>query len=122
VEADGLMAYQRLEVGRLDRRVTIQALTETSDGTGGQDRAWSDIATVYASIEPGSGREFMAAQQVQPELSHIVRIHFRTGLTSKHKLKYAPNGVARSFSIHAVIDPHEENEQLVLLCAEVAPV
>jgi SPP1 family predicted phage head-tail adaptor len=116
------MAYQRLEVGLLDRRVTIQALTETSDGTGGQDRAWSDIATVYASIEPGSGREFMAAQQVQPELSHIVRIHFRTGLTSKHKLKYAPNGVARSFSIHAVIDPHEENEQLVLLCAEVAPV
>jgi SPP1 family predicted phage head-tail adaptor len=122
VEADGLMAYQRLEVGRLDRRVTIQALTETSDGTGGQDRAWSDIATVYASIEPGSGREFMAAQQVQPELSHIVRIHFRTGLTSKHKLKYAPNGVARSFSIHAVIDPHEENEQLVLFCSEIEPV
>jgi SPP1 family predicted phage head-tail adaptor len=122
VEADGLMAYQRIESGRLDRRVTIQALTETSDGAGGQDRAWSDVTTVWASIEPGSGREFVAAQQMQPELSHVVRIHFRTGVTSKHKLKYAPNGVARSFSIHAVIDPHEENEQLVLLCAEVAPV
>lgn len=116
------MAFKALEAGRLDKRVTIQTLVESSDGAGGQNRSWAAGAlTVWASVEPGTGREFAAAQQLQPELSHIVTIRYRTGITPKMRIKYMAGGVTRTFSIHSLVDPLERHEQLQLYCSEIVP-
>jgi SPP1 family predicted phage head-tail adaptor len=66
------MTYRVLDAGALDKRVTIQARNESDDGGGGQTIAWTDVAIVWASVAPGTGREFTLAQQLQPELSHVV--------------------------------------------------
>ena len=115
------MRYAPIRAGSLDKRVTIQTRNETDDGAGGQTIVYADLATVWASIEPGTGREFVAAQQLQPELSHIVTIRYRSDVTAKHRIKYVSNGVARSFAIHIPVDPLERHEQLVLYCSELTP-
>lgn len=100
-----------------DRSVTIQSVSESDDGGGGLTRSWSDGATVNAKIDTTGGREFELAMQRTPELTHLVTIAYRTGVTAKHRLKYG----ARILAIHAVIDPTERHEQLVLHCSEVSP-
>ncbi len=113
------MADRPLNAGALDKTVTLQRRLETDDGGGGVDINYSDIADLRAAITPGTGREFVQAQQLTPELSHIVTIRYRDGVSSAHRLKYVVRGVSRFFPIHIMRDPLERHEQLVLYCSEV---
>lgn len=110
-----------LEAGRLNKRVTLQSRSDADDGGGGSEVTYADAVSLDAAIEPGQGREFVQAQQLVPELSHTVTIRFRKSVTPKHRFKYVANGEVRLFAIHAMIDPEERHEQLVLLCSEVTP-
>lgn len=114
------MSYQPLDAGSLDKRVTIQSRVGTDDDGGGQTITWTDVAGWYVSISPTGGREFAAAQQIQPELTHEVKGRFRTDVTAKHRLRYVANNVTRHFAIHATLDPMERHEQLVCYCSEIA--
>lgn len=116
------MPYRPLNAGRLDKRVTVQSSVFSDDGAGGQSIAWLDVATVWASIDTGSGREFMAAQQLLPELTHLVTIRYRDDVTAANRLIYLSRGNTRVLTIQSKIDPLERHEQLVLSCKEeVAP-
>lgn len=116
-----MAVLETLSSGRLDKRVTVQSLGEASDGAGGQSRTWSDGVTVWAAIEQGAGREFMAAQELQPELSHIVTMRYRSTVGPKNRLKYVAGGVTRTFQVHAILDPLERHEQLQCYCSEIVP-
>lgn len=111
--------YQPLNAGDLNKRVTIQAESRTDDDGGGQAITWSDIGSWWVSINTTGGREFRAAQQLQPELTHEIKGRFRLDVTAKHRLIYVTNNVRREFSIHAAIDPMERHEQLVCFCSEL---
>ncbi len=114
------MADRPLSAGALDKQVTLQRRIATDDGGGGSDISYVDVADMKASITPGTGREFVQAQQLTPELSHVVAIRYRDGVSSAHRLRYVVRGVTRLFPIHIVRDPLERHEQLVLYCSEVS--
>lgn len=116
------MPYRPLDAGKLDKRVILQYTVETDDGGGGVTIDYIDTSTAWASIEPGSGREFSDAKQLNPELSHIVKMRYRAGVTDKHRIRYVAQSVVRIFSIVSVADPLERHEQLVLMCSEQPPV
>lgn len=54
-----------MDAGELDRRITLQRVSETDDGYGTVAGAWNDIATVWAKLMPMSGAERLAALQNQ---------------------------------------------------------
>ncbi len=116
--------YQPIDAGTLDKRVTIQRLTETDDAAGGAGltTAWTDAGTWSVGIDTTGGREFRAAQQLQPELTHEIKGRFRTDVSTKNRLAFVGKSILRSFVIHAVINPMQRNEQLVCFCSEIAPV
>lgn len=103
-----------MRAGNLRSRVTIQSRSSTPDSFGEQGSAWQDVATVWASVEPLSGRELLSAQQVQGEISHRVRCRFRSGVTTAHRLLFA----GRVLDIQAVINPQERGVMLEILCRE----
>lgn len=111
--------YQPLEAGSLDKHVTIQAESRADDGGGGQEITLSDIGSWWVSVNTTGGREFRAAQQLQPELTHEIKGRFRPDVTAKHRLVYVSNNTTRIFNIHSVIDPMERHEQLVCFCSEL---
>jgi len=115
-----LGAYRSVMAGRLDKRVTIQSLTQVDDGGGGKTNTWADGQTCWAAIEPGTGREFYDAKQQTPELSHVVTVRYRA-VTPKHRIKFVAGGVTRIFNVRYVQDPVERREQLILYCSEVVP-
>ncbi len=103
-----------LKAGALRHRVTLQTVGETPDGGGGFTTAWTDVATVWAAIEPLRGRERLHAQQLENPVTHRVTIRYRAGVTAKMRLKFGP----RILNIRAVVNPSERNRTLELLCEE----
>lgn len=100
--------------GRLRHRVTFQALTRTPDAGGGATETWTDVATVWAAVEPLAGTERLRAMQVSPTLSHRIRTRYRAGITTANRAVYD----GREFDITAVIDPGERHRELQLLAEE----
>jgi len=76
-----------LKAGHLDKRVAIEQNTPTTNDIGETVASWSTLATVWASIEPLTGREVLQAQQVQAESTVRIRIRYYSGLTAAHRLK-----------------------------------
>ncbi len=117
------MAYSPINAGDLTKVVTIQSRTDTDDagGGGGLTPAWANVGPWHVGISTTGGREFQAAQQLQPELTHEIKGRFRTDVSSKHRLLYVSNSILRVFAIVARIDPEERHEQLVCHCTEILP-
>ena len=88
--------------------------TLTPDGGGGFILTWTDVATVWAAIEPLKGAERLHAQQLQSPVTHRVTMRYRAGVRPSMRLVFD----ARTLNIRAVIDPQERNRTLELLCEE----
>lgn len=50
-----------MNAGELDRRITLQRLTETDDGYGTVASGWNTLATVWAKLMPILGAEKLQA-------------------------------------------------------------
>lgn len=103
-----------ISAGDLRHQVTIQQRATTQDALGGPSTTWTTLCTTRAQISPLNGRELLAAQAVQSEVSHNVVMRYRPGITAAMRLIYA----GRIFNIHAVIDDNEAHRQLSLTCSE----
>ena len=65
-----------LPIGKLDRQITLQSLTQTQGEYGELIDTWSDVATVWANAYAGAGKEFVAARQVNAEVSMQFQIRW----------------------------------------------
>lgn len=105
--------------GTLNKRVTIQSpTTPTSDGAGGTiaTEPWTDLATVWASVSPLTGRETLQAQAVEAETTHRVTIRYRDCVTARSRILLGE----RVFKITAPPrDTDERHRELVIDCVEV---
>jgi len=93
--------------GKLRHRIRLEDYVEVTDESGDviQDpqtgevlRRWELVANLWASIEPLSAREFIAAQSTQSEVRGRIVIRYRAGVSATmrvvHKgLQYAIFGV-----------------------------
>ena len=101
-------------IGKLRSQVTLQTNTQTRDAGGGYADSWAGTATLWARIEPLSGRERLAAQQIEDTVTHRVTIRYRSGVSAQQRIAFG----VRVFNIRAVLDVDERNEWLELLCEE----
>lgn len=70
------------QAGKLRKRLTLQVNQPSAkDNFGAWVDNWVDVATVYASVEPISGREFFNAAQIQSDITHRIRMRVRKDLT-----------------------------------------
>jgi len=103
-----------MRLGPLRQRVNIQARSATVDAFGQESETWATVATVWASVEPLSGRELLTAQQVQGETTHRVRMRYQAGVTTSTRLLFN----LRPFDVRSVINKNEAGVSLELLCTE----
>lgn len=108
-----------IRAGQLSRRITIQQQSPSVDSFGQQVSTWTDVATVWASIEPSVGRELMAAQAVSIDQPTTITIRWQPIFASPKAvaaMRVAYNG--RIFDIHSVENEGERNTLLTLLASE----
>lgn len=104
-----------MRAGWLRHRVEILAKEASQNGFGEEVVTWVPAATVWASVEPLRGREYVEAKQGQVEVSHRVVMRYREGMGSEMRLRI-PGG--RVLEIESVINPLERGERLELMCRE----
>ena len=108
-----------IDPGKMRHRITFQRFSGALDDFGDPLQAdaanWTDVATMWAAIDPISGREFYAAEQSQSEVSHKIRCRYRTVLDTAMRITYGK----RRFKIISLIDWEERHESLLLMCKEV---
>jgi SPP1 family predicted phage head-tail adaptor len=78
-----------LQIGKLDRRITIQQLTKgVGEDYGEPTETWSDWVTVWANVYSGAGREFEQARQVNAEIDTQFQIRWRPGILATMRILY----------------------------------
>ncbi len=107
-----------MRAGQLRQRVTLQRNGPYQDpDSGEQVDGWSDIlgAAIPCSFEPVSGREFIAAQSTQNEVTARILIRYRSGVTTD--LRAVHRGTV--YNIEAVLaDKNSGREYLTLMVSE----
>lgn len=106
-----------LAAGELPHRISIEAPVDGTGDYGEPVRTWKRVADRWAQVQPLSGSEQFQAMQVIATCSHVIRIRYMDGITSRMRIRY-PLGSARIFEIGSAIDVDERHETLELLCTE----
>lgn len=105
-----------MKAGKLRHRVTVQRRDMTQDSmTGAMVEGWADVATVWASVEPLSVREFIASHATQGELSARIVMRYRSDIDETMRIKFRE----RVYNIHGVLpDPVSGLEYMTLPVSE----
>lgn len=90
-----------MEAGKLRHQLRIERLDDMRDETGtviqdpetgATSQQWVEVATVWASIEPLSAREFIASAKTQAEIVARIVIRYRDGLDASMRLVHLRTG------------------------------
>lgn len=105
-----------MKAGKRNQKITIQEKRTVMNEFNEPVEVWLDVATVWAELLIGFGREFFGAAKVNTELSGIIKILYLPGIKARQaKVKYGE----RIFDVIAVIDPGERRRELELHIKEV---
>jgi len=105
---------KEIPIGDLRHRIVFEQPVEVDDGHGGHVVSWATFATVWAAVEPISGREYFEAHQMQREVTHRVKIRSLPGLDENMRIIFND----RVFEIESIIDLDERRYFMELLCRE----
>lgn len=108
-----------ISAGQLSHRIRIQQPTAVKDALGAPTQTWTDVATVWADIQPISGREARIADRMAAVVSHQITVRHRSEFNdpkwvAQMRVLYR----ARVFSIHAALNEDEANVAVMLLASE----
>ena len=108
-----------VRAGALRKRLAFQTRATTQDASGQQVNTWVTAFTVWGEIEPISGRELLAAEAVQSDVTHTVLVRWRTELAvpkvvAAMRILYG----TRIFNISDSMNMGERNRLLTLQVSE----
>jgi len=103
----------RLPAGVLRHRIQIQSESNARDANGGVIKSWNTVATRWGKIRPLSGRELIAAEQVDSRVTHEITIRYYPGLTSLFRLVHD----SRVFNISSPPRDIDERKKVMILQA-----
>jgi len=101
--------------GKYIHRLQLQRPADAQNSvTGAMTRTWAAVTDLWASIEPLSARELMAAQAQQSQVSVRIEIRYRPGVTADMRLVKG----ATIYDISGVVpDKKTGREYLTLPCS-----
>lgn len=103
-----------MKSGALRHRLDIQVQQDQRDSFGSVVGEWQTQFRPYGEITQLSGREYFAAQQFNPEITHKIRLRYVPGLTPKMRIRLA----TRIFEINHLLNVDERNKEIELYATE----
>lgn len=109
-----------MQAGKLRHLVTLQSLgARVDDGIGGGSIPFADVAELWASIEPLSGRELLLAGQLDDRMTTRVRTRYYAGVRPSWRIRWVDNGTVHVFDIKSIADKEERHIELEMMCEEL---
>jgi SPP1 family predicted phage head-tail adaptor len=103
------MQVKLLDPGDLGTELILEQAALAPDGAGGHAETWSEVATVFAHVEPVAAKEAFGAAQESSRVTHRVTIRQRGDIASAMRFRRGQ----RIFEILTVHDPDETGRYLV---------
>lgn len=103
-----------IHAGHLSERVTLQAPAESRNRMGEVTLEWSDVATVWASVQGLTTRDFLQAQQANVIATHRIVMRFYDGLSHDYRVVWR----GRTMEVASVME-RENRTRHELLVREV---
>lgn len=103
-----------MQIGKLRHRLVIQRENASQDSYGEDVPSWTTFATVWGSVEPLTGREYLEGKALTAEVTYRIRIRSLSGVTPEMRVSYD----SRYFQIVSVMDVDERNREMILMCRE----
>ena len=104
-----------MRAGQLRHRVTIQQKSVARNSYGEEVITWADVDTVWASVEPLRGREFIEMRRAGAEVTTRIRMRYRSGIAPEMRVVYG----SHTYDIKSVVHVEERQRELHLMCREV---
>lgn len=104
--------------GRLRTKIIIQDRTETVGADGQVSPGWDTFATVYSSVEDGSGKESSAHDKINATITHTVTIRYLSGVKPEMRVVWSDNGTTRYLNIKATPEDRKHGRWIKLACME----
>jgi SPP1 family predicted phage head-tail adaptor len=99
-----------MQPGEMDQRVRIERKADVADGMGGFTSGWTTVATVWAKVEPVSGRERDMAAQTEAPRNYRITIRRRADLLDSDRLVWS----RRTLNIRFIADAGGRQAYLLL--------
>lgn len=77
-----------LNIGNMDRRITIDRQTETVKLSGDVVKAWTPVAVVWAEVIQSTATEFFTGYGEAETGTMIFRVRYRPGITTADRVTY----------------------------------
>jgi SPP1 family predicted phage head-tail adaptor len=112
-----------MDIGKFDKRITLQSRSATLDAYGQELNSWSNVATIWANIKPIGGREKLRSMAVESDLTHTVAIRYDKRFLPPTKvdawrISYVTPAATRIFNIIGARDVDEERRYIIFDCTE----
>jgi len=106
-----------MNIGSMNKRISLEVETKTSDGMGGSLVVWKEMASdVACSIWPITASEQIQSSASTMIASHRIRMRYRRDIKANWRLKYHNS----YFNIVSIIDRNMDHRMLELLVKEAA--
>lgn len=100
-----------IDAGKLTKLVMLQKKSGTTkDAAGKKTVTWANVCKVWCQFMESRGREFMAAQQANPRVTHMLKIRYLSTVTNEWRATYRDD----VFNFDAVINTRQSDEELVI--------
>lgn len=103
-----------MQAGELREKIIIQSSTETRTGSGAVTNTWGTFATLWAAVEPMTGREFFQVDQLSAERTIKFVVRYKAGITAKMRISWN----SRTFDIRSIINTKQRNRSMQLIAVE----
>lgn len=104
-----------MRAGSLRHRVVIESPAVATGSVGGQSITWSTFATIWASVEPLRGSEYLSGQQLTNKVSAKITSRYRDDITTAMRAVWD----GHTYDIVDVVNVRGRGEQLEIMCQEV---
>lgn len=128
---------RQIRIADLRHLITVQYLDPEAgeDEYGAPISAWVNLGRLWSMVEPLTGREYFAAQQLQAEITHRITTRYHPGwhtayafitpaqlVPASDQMGVSPQCRitlgSRAFDILSVVDLEERHRWLELRCRE----
>lgn len=103
----------------LNKRITIQKFTITSDDNGFENLKWIDFKTVWSSINNLFGKEYWEAKSIQAENTINFKIRYSKALKDMDSKNYRIRWNNKNFNIISLDNIKYSNDFIILKGVEV---
>ena len=100
------------QAGQLDRRITIQNFSETTDSFGQQVKSFSTLASVWANVVERVGSEGEDGEMIAATKKVEFVIRYRTDVDEEMRISYNNN----TYKIQAIQSADARKAFLKIVC------